>query len=94
MEFIKDLPNNEIIESIADDKHNLFVIDDLQFSALNDSVNLFSREAHHRNISVFLILINIICLISFFYFYPYQIHLSHPSDYHSLLGAPSTGFMK
>ena len=34
---------------------------DLQFSALNNAfiANLFSREAHHRNISVFLILQNL-----------------------------------
>ena len=60
-EFIKDLPTKEHLESIADDKHNLIVIDDLQFSALNNAfiANLFSREAHHRNISVFLILQNL-----------------------------------
>ena len=61
VEFIKDLPTQEHLESIADDKHNLIVIDDLQFSALNNAfvANLFSREAHHRNISVFLILQNL-----------------------------------
>ena len=61
VEFIKDLPNIEHLESIADDKHNLIVIDDLQFSALNNAfiANLFSREAHHRNISVVLILQNL-----------------------------------
>ena len=61
VEFIKDLPNKEHLESIADDKHNLIVIDDLQFSALNNAfiANLFSREVHHRNISIFLILQNL-----------------------------------
>ena len=61
VEFIKDLPTKEHLESIADDKHNLIVIDDLQFTALNNAfiANLFSREAHHRNVSVFLILQNL-----------------------------------
>ena len=61
VEFIKDLPNKEHLELIADDKHNLILIDDLLFSTLNNAfiANLFSREAHHRNISVFLILQNL-----------------------------------
>ena len=60
LEFIKDLPTNEHLESIADDKHNLIVIDDLKLLALNTFIaNLFSIEAHHKNISVFLILQNL-----------------------------------
>ena len=61
IEFIKDIPNQESIEKISNNLHNLIIIDDLQTSALNSEfiANLFSRESHHRNISVFLILQNL-----------------------------------
>ena len=61
LEFIKDLPDKEFLDLIKHDKHPLIIIDDLQFAALNNAfiANLFSREAHNRNISVFLILQNL-----------------------------------
>ena len=58
--FIKGLPNEEIIQQISDSNHNLLILDDMQMIALNSSfiANLFSRESHHRNLSVFLVLQN------------------------------------
>ena len=58
--FIKSLPNEDIIEKISDSNHNLFILDDMQMSALNSSsmANLFSRESHYKNLSIFLILQN------------------------------------
>ena len=61
VEYIKDIPNEHFLEELESDNHNLIIIDDLQSSALNNGfiANLFSREAHHRNLSVFLILQNL-----------------------------------
>ena len=61
LEFIKDLPDKDFLDTIKHDKHALIIIDELQLAALNNVfiANLFSREAHHRNISVFLILQNL-----------------------------------
>ena len=58
LEFIQGLPDETQIKQIADSKHNLIIIDDLQMSAVNSPsiTNLFSRDSHHRNLSVFLIL--------------------------------------
>ena len=58
--FIKGLPNEDIIEKITDANHNLLILDYMQMTALNSSfiANLFSRESHHKNLSVFLILQN------------------------------------
>ena len=48
LEFIKDLPDQEFLDTIKHDKHTLIIIDDLQLAALNNAfvANLFSREAH------------------------------------------------
>ena len=56
--FLKGLPNEEIIDEISDSRHNLLILDDMQMGALNSSfiANLFSRESHHKNLSVFLVL--------------------------------------
>ena len=56
--FKKGIPNEEDIDVFADGNHNLLIIDDLQISALNNHfiANIFSRESHHRNMTVFLIL--------------------------------------
>ena len=61
IEYLSDKPTQEFIKTIADGNHNLIVIDDLQMSALNDSfiADLFTRESHHRNLTVFLILQNL-----------------------------------
>ena len=61
MEYIKDIPNTQFLEDLESDNHNLLIIDDLQSSALNNGfiANLFSRESHHRNVSVFLVLQNL-----------------------------------
>ena len=61
VEFIKDTPNEHFLQELESDNHNLVIIDDLQSSALNNGfiANLFSREAHNRNLSVFLILQNL-----------------------------------
>ena len=61
MEYIKDIPNTQFLEDLKSDNHNLLIIDDLQSSALNNGfiANLFSRESHHRNVSVFLVLQNL-----------------------------------
>ena len=58
--FTKGLPNEDIIEKISDSNHDLLILDNMQMSALNSSfiANLFSRESHHKNLSVFLILQN------------------------------------
>ena len=58
VEYIKDIPNENFLRELESDYHNLVIIDDLQSSALNNGfiANLFSREAHHRNLSVFLVL--------------------------------------
>ena len=61
VEYIKDIPNEHFLQELESDYHNLVIIDDLQSSALNNGfiANLFSREAHHRNLGVFLILQNL-----------------------------------
>ena len=61
LEFIQGIPDEERIKQITDSKHNLIIIDDLQMTALNSPyiANLFSRDSHHRNLSVFLILQNL-----------------------------------
>ena len=58
--FKKGIPKEEDIEEFADGNHNLVIVDDLQISGLNNPyiANIFSRESHHRNLSVFLILQN------------------------------------
>ena len=58
--FIKGLPNEDIIQKISDSNHNLLILDDMQMTALNSSfiANLFSRESHHKNLTVFLVLQN------------------------------------
>ena len=59
--FIKKNPDESVIEEITDGSHNLLIIDDLQIFALNDGfiANLFTRESHHRNLTVILILQNL-----------------------------------
>ena len=52
--FIQGLPDPKKISEISDTGHKLLIIDDLQMTALNDVfiANLFSRESHHRNLTV------------------------------------------
>ena len=59
--FLHGLPDSKTIESISNDKHNLIILDDMQIKAMNDPyiANLFSRESHHRNLSVILLLQNL-----------------------------------
>ena len=59
--FLQGLPDEKIIQSISNDKHNLIILDDMQINAMNDPyiANLFSRESHHRNLSVILLLQNL-----------------------------------
>ena len=59
--YLQELPTQERINSLTNGDHNLVIIDDMQITALNDSfiANLFSRESHHRNLSVFLLLQNL-----------------------------------
>ena len=59
--FINSLPNSTDIEGMDSSSHKLIIIDDMQISAMNDPfiANLFSRDSHHRNITVFLILQNL-----------------------------------
>ena len=54
-------PKKDFIQKISNDKHNLIIIDDLQVSAIGSEfiANLFSRELHHKNLSVFLVLQNL-----------------------------------
>ena len=58
--FRKGLPNEDIIQKISDSNHNLLILDDMQMTALNSSfiANLFSRESHHKYLTVFLVLQN------------------------------------
>ena len=59
--FLQGLPDEKIIQSISNDKHNLIILDDMQIKAMNDPyiANLFSRESHHRNLSVILLFQNL-----------------------------------
>ena len=59
--YVRELPSEEKINSFTNGDHNLVVIDDMQISALNDPfiANLFCRESHHKNLSVFLLLQNL-----------------------------------
>ena len=58
--FIEGLPN-DFSTYAAPDSHTLIVIDDLQSEAASSQAveKLFTRESHHRNISVCLLLQNI-----------------------------------
>ena len=51
MECIRDIPNEQFLQELDSDDHNLVILDDLQSSALNNGfiVNLFSRELHHKS---------------------------------------------
>ena len=62
VEYIKDIPDEHFLQELESDNHNMIIIDDFQSSALNNGFigNLFSRDAHHRNVSVFLILQNLL----------------------------------
>ena len=59
--FLQGLPDEKIVQSISNDKHNLITLDDMQIKAMNDPyiANLFSRESHHRNLSVILLFQNL-----------------------------------
>ena len=59
--YLQELPTEERINSLTNGDHNLIIIDDMQIRALNDPfiANLFSRESHHKNLSVFLLLQNL-----------------------------------
>ena len=59
--FVQGLPDEKLIRTISNDKHNLIILDDMQIKAMNDPyiANLFSRESHHNNLSVILLLQNL-----------------------------------
>ena len=59
--FINKKPDEKFIKEIANGDHCVLIIDDFQMSALKDEfiANLFTRESHHRNLSVFIILQNL-----------------------------------
>ena len=59
--YIQKIPNEKFINEISDGNHNIIIIDDLQISALNNDfiANLFTRESHHRNLTMILILQNL-----------------------------------
>ena len=61
IEYRQGLPTEEDFKSYPNDEQCIVVIDDMQVSALNNIfiANLFSRDSHHRNISVILILQNL-----------------------------------
>ena len=56
--YLHELPTEQ---RITNGDHNLVIIDTMQMTALNDPfiANLFCRDSHHRNISVFLLLQNL-----------------------------------
>ena len=58
--YLQELPTKERINSLTNGDHNLAIIDDMQITALNDPfiANLFCRDSHHKNLSVFLLLQN------------------------------------
>ena len=60
IEFRQGL-SSEDFKPFPSSEHTIVVMDDLQMSALNNIfiANLFSRESHHTNISVLLILQNL-----------------------------------
>ena len=61
IEYRQGLPTEQDFKSYPKDEQCIVVIDDMQVSALNNIfiANLFSRDSHHRNISVILILQNL-----------------------------------
>ena len=61
IQYIQKIPDEKFINEISDGHHKILIIDDLQISALNNDfiANLFTRESHHRNLSIFLILQNL-----------------------------------
>ena len=61
IEFRQGLPSEEDFKSNNTSDQSIVIIDDLQISASSNIfiANLFSREPHHRNISVVLILQNL-----------------------------------
>ena len=61
IQYIQNIPDEKFINEISDGHHKILIIDDLQISALNNDfiANLFTRESHHRNLSIFLILQNL-----------------------------------
>ena len=61
IEYRQGLPTEEDFKSYANGEQCIVVIDDMQVSALNNLfiANLFSRESHHRNITLILILQNL-----------------------------------
>ena len=61
IEYRQRLPTEEDFKSYPNDEQCIVVIDDMPISALNNIfiANLFSRDSHHRNLSVILILQNL-----------------------------------
>ena len=61
IEYRQGLPTEKDFKSYPNDDQCILVIDDMQASALNNIfiANLFSRESHHKNISVILVLQNL-----------------------------------
>lgn len=55
--FVEDIPSS-FDDYIDDDKNNLFIFDDLMEQASNNKniTKLFTKESHHRNISVIFIM--------------------------------------
>ena len=60
--FHKGLPNDELVETLADSQHHdLIIIDDLarESSSCQTVENLYVRQSHHYNISVMLLTQNL-----------------------------------
>ena len=59
--YLQELPTEERINSLTNGDHSLIIIDDMQITALHDPfiANLFCRESHHKNLSLFLLLQNL-----------------------------------
>lgn len=55
--FVKGLPTMKEVDTYGDGEHTLLVIDDLYLEAAASTLvsNLFTRESHHRKLSVVLV---------------------------------------
>ena len=61
LEYRQSLPTEEDLKMIANGRHLLLIIDNMQMKALDDVfiANIFSREMRYHNISAILILQNL-----------------------------------
>jgi hypothetical protein len=61
--FHEGIPNSSLVEEFADGDHNIIILDDLMEDCVKnqDIANLYTRGAHHKNISIIFINQNMFC---------------------------------